>query len=132
MEFTTGANGNTLGRENVMRETLFGPQRRLSAVSGTGRWRWFVLAGPSLIAGASVVACSSSVPGASSSSTSDGGAEAGRSTVAGTIGASGGTVAAHNVLLTIPAGALASDIKISISPSGAPVPRGYTALSAIY
>jgi ZU5 domain len=49
-----------------------------------------------------------------------------------TIGAAGGVVAAPGIDLTIPAGALASDTTISITPNAGPVPTGYTALSRLY
>jgi hypothetical protein len=100
------------------------------------RRSWMVLAGASLIA------CSSTDTGAPS--TPDGGADvvtanvdsgdsgAEGAAVTQTIGAAGGSVSAGGAVLTIPAGALASDIQISITPSADSIPAGYTGLSPLY
>ena len=48
------------------------------------------------------------------------------------VGSSGGTFSAQGVVLTIPAGALASDTVITIAEDGDPVSLGYTALSSLY
>jgi hypothetical protein len=53
-------------------------------------------------------------------------------TVTQTIGASGGSVSAAGVVLSVPAGALASDIQISITPTTEPIPVGYMGLSPLY
>src|ERR1700677_4508793 len=100
------------------------------------RRSWMVLAGASLIA------CSSTDTGAPSAV--DGGADviatnvdsgdsgAQGTAVTQTVGASGGSISASGVVLTIPAGALADDIQISITPSTDPIPVGYTGLSPLY
>jgi hypothetical protein len=49
-----------------------------------------------------------------------------------TVGSSGGTVHVEGVVLTIPAGALAADTPISITPSSDAVPSDYDALSQLY
>ncbi|HEY5147031.1 MAG TPA: hypothetical protein VII82_09705 [Polyangiaceae bacterium] len=49
-----------------------------------------------------------------------------------TVGTTGGTVSAAGVVLTIPAGALAGDVEITVNPSGAQVPAAYTGLSPVF
>jgi hypothetical protein len=49
-----------------------------------------------------------------------------------TVGATGGTVSAAGAALTIPAGALAGDVEITVNASGAQVPAGYTGLSPVF
>jgi hypothetical protein len=49
-----------------------------------------------------------------------------------TIGAAGGTLQAGGAVLTIPPGALAGDVMITVTPSASPVPPDYNALSPIF
>jgi ZU5 domain-containing protein len=95
-----------------------------------------------LLAGASLIACSSTDSGAPSPE--DGGSDVVTATpdagdsdaqppaVVQTVGAAGGTVSDQGVSLTIPAGALPGDVQISITESAAPVPSGYTRLSPVF
>jgi hypothetical protein len=85
------------------------------------------LAAITLVIGIGLSACSSSDDGSSqapdASSTSP---------TTQIVGPSGGTVNGSGVSLNIPAGALASDTPISITPGGPAIPADYTALSSIY
>jgi hypothetical protein len=49
-----------------------------------------------------------------------------------TVGAAGGSVSAPGAVLDIPAGALAADTAISITPNAGAIPSGYTGLSQLY
>jgi ZU5 domain len=49
-----------------------------------------------------------------------------------TVGAAGGTVSTAGAVLTIPAGALAGDVEITMNPSSDQVPAGYTGLSPVF
>jgi hypothetical protein len=69
---------------------------------------------------------------ACSASTSPGGGDGTEPAVTQTVGASGGSVTAQGVELTIPAGALPGDTQITITPTSAPIPSGYTGLSQLY
>jgi hypothetical protein len=91
-----------------------------------GRRSWALV-----LASASLIACSSTDSNGPSSQDAGAVVPDGGGPVTQTVGASGGTVIAKGVSLTIPAGALVSDVEISIAPGGA-VPAGYTALSAFY
>lgn len=93
------------------------------------------------IAGASLIACSSSNSGAPSgpdaggsdvSETPDSSAPDASETVTQTVGASGGVVKVPGAILTIPAGALPGDTEISIVPNAGPVPSGYTGLTPLF
>jgi hypothetical protein len=65
-------------------------------------------------------------------STADAGNPEAGTTITQTVGASGATITAPGVTLTIPAGALAADTPITVETSVAGVPHGYTALSPLY
>jgi hypothetical protein len=69
---------------------------------------------------------------ACSASTSPGGGDGTEPAVSQTVGASGGSVTAQGVELTIPAGALPGDTQITITPTNLPIPSGYTGLSQLY
>ncbi len=93
------------------------------------------------IAGASLVACSSTNSGAPSAldaassdatETPDSAAPNPPNAVTQTVGASGGMVTAPGAVLTIPAGALPGDTQISIDPDAGPVPSGYTGLTPLF
>ncbi len=93
------------------------------------------------IAGASLIACSSTNSGAPSAldaggsdvtETPDSSAPDASETVTQTVGASGGVVKVPGAVLTIPAGALAGDTEISIDPNAGPVPSGYTGLTSLF
>jgi hypothetical protein len=98
------------------------------------------------LASLTLVACSSSNNSGTSSddggngadvfagTTDDGGGSNpdGSQTVMQTVGASGGTVTAGGVVLTIPPGALSSDTQISVTTSSASVPAGYVAVSPMF
>jgi hypothetical protein len=94
-----------------------------------------------LFASASWVACSSTNaspppsdagPDVVNATLDGGGPDAQGTAVTQTVGASGGTVRAEGAVLTIPAGALASDVQISLARNAAPVPAGFTALSPVF
>jgi hypothetical protein len=72
-------------------------------------------------------------PGATDSGATDGGGGGDASqTVTQTVGASGGTVTASGVSLTIPAGALSNDTQIAITTGAVAVPSGYVAVTPVY
>jgi hypothetical protein len=93
-----------------------------------------------LLAGVSLVACSSSngaAPGpigadASMTSTDDGDGSVALPSMTATVGASGGTVQAGGAVLTIPAGALAGNVTITVTPNATAVPPEYTGLSPVF
>ena len=64
--------------------------------------------------------------------TDSGGGSDASQTVTQTVGASGGTVSAAGVVLTIPAGAVSSDTMITITTGTVAVPTGYVAVSPVY
>ncbi len=97
-----------------------------------------------LLAGASLIACSSTNSGGPSpgdaapgvTESLDGASSDGQSTATQTVtqivGTSGGTVSAGGMALTIPAGALPADTTITVTVGGGQVPSAYTGLSPIY
>jgi hypothetical protein len=96
-----------------------------------------------LLAGVSLMACSSTNAN-DTPKTDDGGfdtsvmgSDAGASdapqpVVTQTVGAAGGTVQTPGAVLTIPAGALSSNVVISVTPDAASVPPEFTAFSPVY
>jgi hypothetical protein len=96
-----------------------------------------------LLACISLIACSSNSAN-DTPTTEDGGPDASETgpdgvgsdaippAVTQTVGAAGGSVQAPGAVLTIPAGALASDVVISVTPDAASVPPEYTAFSPVF
>jgi hypothetical protein len=98
---------------------------------------WALLAGVSLTACSSTNANDTPKTGDGSSDASVMGLDAGSSdatqpAVTQTVGAAGGTVQTPGAVLTIPAGALSSNVVISVTPDAASVPPEFTAFSPVY